>query len=316
MATWVLVVITAAYVVLTGALVWTDRRQLARLSDPVAAARVTSASVGYGPNSAFLELSVTLRVLGASPAVNVSVSGQLKLLGTESTSARESGFQWATIPMLAVEEKRTERETWSTPELGMPGTDDVTLPLFVAVVTEYSDSAGRRYTSLFTASPAYIRTPENPRHSRSLSLDGRHLCLSAPVPYQNQQSEDEAEERDSPPVVSGWVDLGGMAPVSIPTLPRVTKTVLLPRGMFTSPAVAVPPASDCKQRRPAGGVSGIRAPTSCRRIRREERSDDRSAPRRQHDLPPPRVRDLVILPLNPATVFTRGAFAIPPCKRA
>lgn len=169
----VLVAITAVYVVLTGALVWIDRAALANQSNPVVCSRISSARVAADEDGVpFLETKIEAIVLGTLPAINVVVRGELTLFETEQTAKRTAHFSWATIPALTVGEKRSDIVRWPVSELGIPGRDLREIFIFLNVEVEYSNAAGKLYTSLFVVTAGKtIQTPLDQRHSVGLALD-------------------------------------------------------------------------------------------------------------------------------------------------
>ncbi len=169
----VLVVITAIYVVLTGALVWIDRATLANQSNPVVCPRIPSANVSCDDDGVpHLETKIEAIVLGTSPAINVLVRGDLVLFETGETARREAHFSWATIPALTAGETRRELVRWPVSELGIPGRDHREISIVIDVAIEYSNAAGKSYTSLFFATAGKtIQTPLDERHSWGLALD-------------------------------------------------------------------------------------------------------------------------------------------------
>lgn len=103
-ATWVLVIITAMYVVLTGGLVLIGWLQLRRESNPVVYPRVQSASVAVDGEQPCLNMKLTLAVLGRTPATNVVLRGTLQVLSTSATDARSAEFRSGALPVLGVGE--------------------------------------------------------------------------------------------------------------------------------------------------------------------------------------------------------------------
>lgn len=169
-ATWVLVIITAMYVVLTGGLVLIGWLQLRRESNPVVYPRVQSASVAVDGEQPCLNMKLTLAVLGRTPATNVVLRGTLQVLSTSATDARSAEFRSGALPVLGVGESDPHEFRVKVPELGLAGRDQVTLPVLLSMATEYRDVAEQEYFGLVVFSPNSLHTPLDAQHSWGVSL--------------------------------------------------------------------------------------------------------------------------------------------------
>jgi hypothetical protein len=84
-ATVALAVFTFLYTLFTGWILVVTRVQQAREGNPAVCARILHATTSFDEmkNVSCFTAKVEVRVLGGSPAVNVVVSGKLRLLKTE-----------------------------------------------------------------------------------------------------------------------------------------------------------------------------------------------------------------------------------------
>lgn len=170
-ATWVLVAVTSAYVILTAWLVQVDRRRLRRESNPVVYPRVHYATVQWHRDTecCYFHIRAAACVLARAPALNVVVEAQLKVIAPRQRELNK--FHGATIPVLTPDDRpQVEEITWPLPELGRLGIDNVELPLFLHVAAEYSNVLDEGHFGLFVASPFSVRTPGNEGESRGVDV--------------------------------------------------------------------------------------------------------------------------------------------------
>jgi len=171
MASVALIVVTLAYVVLTGILVFINWRQLRLGANPTVYPEFTSISLVDTPDGVTADVRVTMRTLSARPAVNVLLDGRITLLATGESAVREMKFGDPVVAALEPGRQIMSQYSMALPELGLAGADDVRIPVFAYLVADYSDTTGTRYRSLMNLN-AYVsfRTPDTRGSSRGVDV--------------------------------------------------------------------------------------------------------------------------------------------------